>query len=667
MGFDRICLMHMPTQSEQSPYLPPEQRSIESRCFHPRNSWVRMDPDAQTCAIHEIAEAQAVAIPDSAAVVSPGCTLTYRQLNEQANQLARAISAHCPPDDAPVAVCCPLGAAQAIAMLAVLKARRILVSLSSSDPPARNRAILESTGTQMVVTDDAHWPMVRMLVRDEFPVLNVDASHRTDACCNLGLAVSADALARIALTSGSTGEPKGIMQTHRTALFGAIARNNAVHLCAQDRLLLVTPVFADLWRPLLVGGTVYLFDVRTDDLRCLQRWLDEEEISAFRSTPSVLRQLVASLEPGNTSRGSNSFLAPSLRVIESMGEPVPRQCVLLYQKHFPPSCIFINFLGSKEVLDYRFYYVDHTTEVAERFLPGGYPFGGARVALLDDAGEIARPGDVGEIAVANRSMSPGYWRRGDLTDERFRHSPDEGEGRVYRTGDMGRLMPDGCLVYLGRKDSMVKVRGHRVDLTWLEQSIRDLAPVTDAAVIVKETELQELLLVAFVVVSRPGLVTERDIRRELAANLPDYMIPSTIVLLETMPTTAMGKLDRERLRSLVPVPSRRTVSTDLPRTPVEIEIAAMFAQVLGQDRVALHDNFFELGGTSLSVMRVTSRVQQRFDIDLPLVALFRMPTVREFAMLVSDAVDSAKRIDVVPRPQLGRQKIGAQPKRPDIE
>ena len=658
----------MVTPSEQSPTLPPEQRSIESRCFHPRDSWVRMDPDAQGRAIHQIVETQVGATPDQAAVVSPGRTLTYRQLNQEANHLAREIIAHQLPGDAPIAVCCPLGAAQITAILAVLKAGRILVSLSSSDPPARNRAILQSTGAQMVVTDKANWTMARALVSDDYPALNVDASHRTKVCANLDLPVGADTLVRIALTSGSTGEPKGIMQTHRTALYGAITRNNAVHLCAQDRLLMVTPVFTDLWRPLLVGGTLYLFDVRTDDLQCLRRWMDEEEISAFRSTPSVFRQLVASLEPGNPGpAGSVSFLAPSLRVIESMGEPVPRECVLLYQRHFSPRCIFINFLGSKEVLDYRIYYVDHATEVAERFLPGGYPFGGAHVALLDGAGEIAGPGDVGEIAVENRSMSPGYWRRADLTDERFRTSAPDSSRRIYRTGDMGRLMPDDCLVYLGRKDSMVKIRGHRVDVTHVEESLRDLASVTEAAVIVKETEQRDVALVAFVVVSTPQPDTERDIRRELARTLPDYMIPSAIVLLEAMPTTAMGKIDRERLRSLVPAPQRRTLSTDLPRTPVEIELAAIWAEVLGWDRVALHDSFFELGGTSLSVMRVVSRVQQRFDIDLPLVALFRMPTLREFALLVSEALDAAEHVDVVPRPQLKRRRIGGGLKRPDIE
>jgi acyl-coenzyme A synthetase/AMP-(fatty) acid ligase/acyl carrier protein len=471
-------------------------------------------------------------------------------------------------------------------------------------------------------------------------------------------------LVRIALTSGSSGEPKGIMQTHRTALHGAITRSNAVHLCAHDRLLLVTPVFTDLWRPLLVGGTLYLFDVRTDDLRCLQRWLDEEEISAFRSTPSVFRQLVASLASARDGVGSSSFIARSMRVIESMGEPVPRECVLLYQEHFSPACIFINFLGSKEVLDYRIYYVDHKTEVTDRFLPGGYPFGDARVVLLDEAGETVQPSDIGEIAVENQSMSPGYWRRADLTNERFRAGTDAA-GRVYRTGDLGRLAPDNCLVYLGRRDAIVKVRGHRVDVSWVEQSLRDLATVTEAAVIVKETERQEVTLAAYIVASTTQPDAESGIRHQLALRLPDYMIPATIVFIEAMPKTAMGKTDRECLRGLTPASQPRTLSMDLPHTPIEIEIASIWAEVLARDTIALHDNFFELGGNSLSVMRVVSRVQLRFDIDLPLIALFQMPTVRQFASLVSGTMRASQSIDVVPRAELSGRKNGERVKGAD--
>jgi non-ribosomal peptide synthetase component F/acyl carrier protein len=659
--------MPMTRQGEQSCGLPPEQRSIRSRCFHPRDSWVEMDPDAFDLSIHEMVEAQAAATPDRLAVVSPASKLSYRSLNQEANCLARALVAQAHPADLPIAVCCSLGTGQLAAILAVLKAGRCSVLLSPSDPPARNTARLKSIGARTVVTDNVNGLTARALVRREDCVLNIDAPHQGEANGNLNLPVRADALARIALTSGSTGEPKGIMQTHRTALHGAIARNNAVHLCAQDRLLMVTPTFTDVFRPLLVGGTLYLFDVKADDMRCLQRWMDAEEITAFRSTPSVFRQLVATLAPGKAGRtGSNSFFAPSLRVIESMGEPVPRECVLLFQRHFPPQCIFINFLGSKEVLDYRIYYVDHATVVTDRFLPGGYSFGGARVTLLDDAGEPAEPNDVGEIGVETRSMSPGYWSRADLTDQRFRPDPADGGNRTYRTGDLGRLMPDDCLLYLGRQDSMVKVRGHRVDVSYLEQSLRDLASVSDAAVIVKETEQQDLLLVAFIVASVPRLA-ERDIRRELAKTLPDYMIPSSIVLLEAMPTTAMGKTDRDRLRSLTPAPQPRTVSSDLPHTLIETEIAAMWAEVLDLDRVALQDNFFELGGNSLSVMRIVSRVQQRFDIDLPLVALFWLPTVREFALHVSEALRASERIDIVPRPQLKSRKIDEALRHPDTK
>jgi nonribosomal peptide synthetase DhbF len=196
-------------------------------------------------------------------------------------------------------------------------------------------------------------------------------------------------------------------------------------------------------------------------------------------------------------------------------------------------------------------------------------------------------------------------------------------------------MPDNCLVHLGRRDSIVKVRGHRVDVTHVEQSLRDLASVTDAAIVVTRSNERDVLLVAYIVASNAQSTVERDIRRDLARSLPDFMIPSAFVFIETMPTTAMGKTDRARLRLLAPPAMRRTAPADAPQTPIEKEIAAIWAEVLDHDQVGLQDNFFELGGSSLSVMQVVSRIQQRFAIDLPIVVLFRTPTVRGLALHVS--------------------------------
>ena len=618
--------------------LPAAQRAIRSRCFHPSGSWAYMEPDAGERTVHELIEAQAAATPDRIAVVSPKRTLSYAGLNREANRLARRIISHSEAGDVPIAVCCSFGASQVIALLAILKAKRFFVSVPASDPPERNRRLVAATGARMVIADRANLETAIKLLGDRRAVLNADSAVEDDYGLDLGLSVSADALIRITMTSGSTGEPRGIMQTHRTVLFGAVVRNNAVHLCPEDGLLVATAAFTELWRPLLVGATLYVFDLKADDMNCLRDWLATERVTAFRATPSVLRRLVTALAAdAGADAGGAPLLFPSLRVVELMGEPVPVECVRLYQRHFPQSCVLINFLGAKEVLDYRILYMDHETRIAGDWVVSGYALPGTRASVLDEAGRPVRPGAIGEIAVRSPSMSLGYWRDDELTSERFVVDSSADGRRIFRTGDLGQFLADDCLIYAGRRDSMVKVRGQRVDLDSLEAALRALDAVGDAAVVPQSTD-GDTRLVAFVV-ARPGHEPgEKVLRRELAARLPDYMIPSAFVFLEAMPTTPMGKIDRDALRTLAgrSLPPQSSVS--LSSSPgIESGIAAIWGEFLGRSEIALDENVFELGGNSMMVMQVALAMQRRFEIELPLAVLFDRPTVRTLAAYVRAA------------------------------
>lgn len=612
-----------------------------------------MDPDVGATTIDALIEAQASKTPESIAVVCAARTLSYRELVEEANRLARVIVERDVPADVPVGIGCALGADLVVAVLAVLKAGRFLVSVNLPDPSVRTHAIVDALGVRTLLVDAAHRSVAHELMRDAGEVLDVDMQPRARPARAVRLFPRPDGVARIALSSGSTGEPKGIVQTHRTTLYGAIARNNAVHLCDEDRMLIGTSTFTELWRPLLVGGTLYLFDFKGDDISRLRRWIATERISAFRATPSVFRQVVATLALRGAADGKGG-LFPSLRVVELMGEPVSMECVRLYQRHFAQQCVLINLLGAKEVLDYRIYYIDHAMPVTEGAVPAGYPLGAASVTLVDDNGSPAAPGAVGEIAVSSPSMSPGYWRRPGLTSERFRR--DDGHGqRSYLTGDLGMLMPDGCLIHVGRRDSMVKVRGHQVDIAHVEHVLRELESVKDAAIIATAAE-PEVALVAFVVPRIIGL-TGRDLRRELAARLPEFMVPSEFVILEEMPATTMGKADRDKLRRLASE-ARSHASRGRPTDPVEAGIAAIWAQALNLDCVELHDNFFELGGNSLMVMQIFARIQQRYAIDLPLSAAFERPTVRALAREVRKGIRAAGRAEAARRRSVGIESIG---------
>jgi len=593
-----------------------------------------------TATIHQLIEAQVASAPDRIAVVGAARALSFGALNEEANHLARAIVSE-PDPDLPVVVACSAGTARVVALLATLKAGRFSASLDLSDPPDRLRSTIASLGARTIVTDDVDLAE-RNLGRSSARLVQV-VSSPGDGADNLHWPARADGLARLALTSGSTAQPKAIMQTHATTLFGALTRNNAVHLCREDGMLVGTSVFTDLWRPLLVGATVYLFDFKADDIVFLDRWMATGRISALRSTPSVFRQLVATLALRRPSRGNRrTNLCPSLRVIELMGEPVPWQCVELYRTHFSRDCILINFLGCKEVLDYCAYYVGHRTRLRQAAVPAGYPLDGIALNVVDGTGRSVEAQTVGEITVASPSMSPGYWRRPDLTKERFCRHRGADERRTYATGDRGFLSPDGCLTFAGRQDSTVKIRGHRVDLAYVEGALRSLQPVREAAVITKTTGQQEVKLVAFVVARSPKPTTERELRRALAKQVPSYMVPSAIALLEEMPATAMGKVDYECLRSIAPASPTRTAPMPTPtptrRDTVQNVIAAIWAQILELDDVGLEDDFFELGGDSLMIMQLCAAIGKRLGTELPLSVIFRCRTVAALARHVLGGV-----------------------------
>ena len=273
------------------------------------------------------------------------------------------------------------------------------------------------------------------------------------------------------------------------------------------------------------------------------------------------------------------------------------------------------------------YCVDKDTEISDAMVPVGYPLGDVEILLLDDEGEAVGFDQVGEIAIKSRYTSPGYWRRPDLTRAAFITDPqDEGE-RIYRTGDLGYMQPDGCLVVTGRNDFRVKIRGFRIEVAEIELALRGLTKVKEAAVVAHEDQRGEKQLVAYVVPEPEQAPTTSELRDFLKDKLPDYMVPSAFVVLDALPLTPNGKLDRLAL----PAPSlaRPELDTNFvaPRNALEEQLVEIWEEVLGVERVGIHDDFFELGGHSLRATRVVSRVREVFQVELPLLSLFEEPTI----------------------------------------
>jgi acyl carrier protein len=260
---------------------------------------------------------------------------------------------------------------------------------------------------------------------------------------------------------------------------------------------------------------------------------------------------------------------------------------------------------------------------------------GCDVVLLNSDGSALGFDQIGEIAVRSRYLSPGYWRRPDLTEAAFLPDPEGGDARIYRTGDLGCMLPDGCLVHRGRKDFHVKIRGYSVELAEIEAALIKLDGVKEAVVTTKEHAQGNRVLVAYVVPAGQSALSVSAMRQALAAKLPDYMIPSAFVFLDSFPLVGPGKVN---LRAL-PVPGRARPDLGtpfaFPRTPVEDKIAKIWAEVLDVDQIGIHDRFLELGGDSLLATRVISRVIAAFRVEVPMRTFFETPTVAAMAAVVA--------------------------------
>jgi acyl carrier protein len=276
------------------------------------------------------------------------------------------------------------------------------------------------------------------------------------------------------------------------------------------------------------------------------------------------------------------------------------------------------------------FFLDKETEVSGNLIPVGYAVADNEVMLLDDSGAPVA-GDEGEIAVRTRYVSPGYWKRPDLTADSFFDDPSDAKAKIYRTGDLGRMLPDGCLLHLGRKEFFVKIRGYRVELEEIELALVEFPGVKEAVVTALNNNSGDERLVAYIVPKAAPGPNASEMRRFLAAKLPDYMIPATFIALDTVPLTDTLKVDRKALPKPKGLRPEIAACYAPARNSVEEALVKIWAEVLELDQVGINDNFFDLGGHSLAATRIISRIVKTFSVDLSVRALFDSPTVAEMA------------------------------------
>ncbi|MFE9431599.1 amino acid adenylation domain-containing protein [Streptomyces sp. NPDC006640] len=594
------------------------------------NDTVTACPDGAT--VHGLFEERAARRPDTVAVESPGATLTYGELNARANRIAHHLrTRYGVRPDMPVAVCLGRGADLVTAELAVLKAGAAYVPLDPEYPVERLAYMVRDTRTPVVLTDAARADRLPSGV----PLLFLDACDAEggplDGVPDTDPEPTAGPhnLAYLIYTSGSTGRPKGVQVEHRSLV-------NLVHWTAAEyglepgqRIGLLAGVGFDaaaweLWLGLTRGATCCVTSERVRLAPHLLRdWLTERRIHAtFLSTPMLESLAALDWDPDTTLdyvlTGGDRLRMPPLarlpfRVVNNYG---PTETTVIATSTV---CV-----------------------PGDTVPPIGRPIGNARCFVVDQHGAPQPVGVPGELLVGGVQVARGYLGRPDLTEERF--VPFEAEevgGRVYRTGDLVRWRPDGQLEFLRRIDHQVKIRGNRIELGEVEANLITHPGVGEVAVIVREDVPGDKRLVAYLVAAGPDAPSITELHAHLGRHLPDYMIPAGFVLLERLPLTANGKVDRAAL----PVPDGRRpdlgTSYTAPRNTVERHITAVWTELLGIERVGVHDNFFQLGGHSLLATQVASRLRKALRVDVPVRAVFDHPTPAELAQNIADLMMAA--------------------------
>ena len=613
---------------EPMPEPPLPQQGATRRRVHPTNRFTPIAIQEVEQSVAQRFEAQVGRSPDRLAVRTGEHAWTYTRLNQEVNRLAHAILAQRGGGAESIAILIDQGAPAIAAIFGVLKAGKFFVPLDPTFPHARLTTMIEDAQSSLLLTNSAQAVLAEELARGRCQILNIDTLDAKLSLENLGVTYPPDTLAYLLYTSGSTGQPKGVVQNHRNVLHQAKRLTNAYHICADDRCSLLASLstgqaIVDMFSILLNGAALYPLNIKHEGLTGLADWLNQEEITIYRSITSVFSAFI------DTLTGTETF--PKLRLVRLGTEPVFRRDVELFKRHFSAACLFANQLSCIEANTFRIYFIDQQTAISGNIVPVGYAVEDTEVLLCDDDGKDMGATGVGEIVVRSRYLSPGYWRRPDLTQAVFLPDPEGGDRRLYRTGDLGRLLPDGCLEHLGRIDFRVKIRGHTIEVAEVERVLLDHEAIKAAVVTAQQSPLGDQRLVAYLIPTQRPSPSLGALREFLQQKLPDYMVPSAFVTLQALPLTPNGKVDRRQL----PTPDwsrpQLTEPYVAPRTPIETALASIWAEVLGLEHIGIHDPFLELGGDSLLAARVMTRVLDTFHVELSQSALMEAATVAHMA------------------------------------
>ena len=582
--------------------------------------------------LQQMFEVHARENPDATALVFETERMSYQTLDHKANRLAHYLRDRGVGPEVCVGLCMKRSPELIVGMLGVLKAGGAYVPLDAEDPAGRRAHISAETGLRIILTQEH----LRHLWSDfegeviclDFLLDGIDTSPL--------VSISPDNLAYLVHTSGSTGRPKGVLATHRGAVNYIRYLATEFPLRSSDVILQIVPSTFDasvreIFGALSAGATLVLPESKEP-----QALLSRIKASGVTALLSVAPTMLCALL--DTARGLEPLT--NVRLILSSGEPLPVAYCRRAREVFGEDVVVVNQYGPTEcALTSSFFAVRGVLPTSGPIVPIGRPIRNRQLFLLDKHAQPVPFGVAGEVHIGGPGIARGYLRQPDLTAESFVPNPCSKVpgARLYCTGDLARHLRDGDLEFLGRIDNQVKLRGLRIEPGEIEAALTDHRGVKSAAVVMREDEPGNQRLVAYIVRSKGSVITVDKLREHLKTRLPEYMLPSTFVMLESMPLTPTGKVDRRALcvpEQLRPELSQHYVA---PRTPVEEELTAIWTEILDIDCAGIHDNFFELGGHSLLAIQLVSRISEKFQVNLPMARLFEVATIAELALVVTQA------------------------------
>jgi amino acid adenylation domain-containing protein len=576
--------------------------------------------------IHQLFEQEAARRPDAVAIRFADEQLTYRQVNERANQIAHRLRKLGVGPEVMVGTLLDRSPDLVVGLLGILKAGGAFVPLDPNYPTERLEFMAADTAAPVLLVQDAVVRRVSNLEWLRGKALSLEqnavaiAQESVDNPVNQTTAAN---LAYVMYTSGSTGRPKGVMVNHR-AVVRLVKNTNYIELSEGEVFLQFSPVSFDastleIWGPLLNGGCLAMMPPETQSLSDLGMAIRQYGVTTLWLTAGLfnvmVEQRLEDLRPLKQLLAGGDALSPAhvRKAIETL-----------------PGCRLINGYGPTEGTTFTCCHTISSEDAQGNSIPIGRPISNTQVYLLDSENELVPPGGVGELCIGGDGLARGYLNQPELTGAKFVRHPfrDEPEARIYKTGDLARYRPDGSLEFLGRTDNQVKINGHRIELGEIEVVVMQHPSVRSTAVVARHDTPGEKKLIAYVVPREDCTITK--LRAYLQGKLPSHMVPAAFVLMDSLPLSPNGKVDRAAL------PTPQAAYNDPPRvrsahSEMEEKIETAWLKVLGLQQVGPDENFFDVGGDSLQLLMVHAEIQNAIGSEFPLTDLFEYSTIRTLA------------------------------------